>query len=100
MSLTDTQKAIETQKQQLRAFGIKRIGIFGSSARGEQKISSDVDVILDFDETKKTYQNFIHSTFLLEKLLGRTVDAVTPQGLSPHIKPYVDRDITYVQIAD
>lgn len=100
MNLTDTKKAIETQKQQLRALGLKRIGIFGSSARGEQNPSSDVDVILDFDRTKKTYQNFIRSTFLLEKLFGRTVDALTPQGLSPYIKPYIDRDITYVQIAD
>lgn len=100
MNLRDTQKAIEMQKQQLQALGLKRIGIFGSSARGEQKETSDVDVILDFDKTKKTYRNFIRSTFLLEKLLGRSVDAVTPQGLSPHIKPYIDRDITYVQIAD
>lgn len=100
MNLHDTQKAIEMQKQQLQAFGLKRIGIFGSSARGEQKATSDVDVILDFDQTKKTYRNFIHSTFLLEQVLGSTVDAVTPQGLSPYIKPFIDRDITYVQISD
>lgn len=100
MNLTDAQNAIETQRQQLQALGLKRIGIFGSSARGEQKATSDVDVILDFDQTKKTYQNFIRSTFLLEKLLGRTVDAVTPQALSPYIKPYIDQDVTYVQIAD
>lgn len=100
MNLRDTQRAIETQKKQLQVFGLKRIGIFGSSARGEQTSTSDVDVILDFNQTKKTYRNFIHSTFLLEQILGCTVDAVTPQGLSPYIKPYIDRDITYVQIAN
>lgn len=100
MNLTDTKTAIERQKQHLRALGLKRIGIFGSSARGELGVKSDVDVILDFDRTKKTYRNFIQTTFFLETLLGRSVDALTPQGLSPHIKPYIDRDVTYVQIAN
>lgn len=100
MNLTDTKNAIEKQKQQFRALGVTRIGIFGSSARGEQNATSDVDIILDFDQTKKTYRNFIRTTYLLEGLLGRTVDALTPQGLSPYIKPYIDRDVTYVKIVD
>ncbi len=100
MTIQNIRSTIEAQKQVLQHFGLRRIGIFGSSARGEATNTSDVDVILDFNETKKTYQNFIRSTFLLEKLLGRTVDALTPQGLSPYIKPYIDREITYVQIAD
>lgn len=33
-------------------FGVKRIGIFGSFARGEKKVGSDIDVLVEFEETK------------------------------------------------
>jgi len=100
MNKNDIHSLIEGRKQELKQYGLRRIGIYGSYVRNEAIATSDIDLILDFDETKKTYRNFIGSTFLLEKLLGHTVDAVTPQGLSPYIKPYIDHDATYVQIAD
>jgi len=100
MTLQSVTQTLTAQKDELRGFGLRRIGIFGSTARGESSVSSDIDLLLDFDPAKKTYKNFIASTTFLEQLFNRPVDAVTPQALSPYIKPHIEKDITYVQISN
>ena len=100
MDIQTIRSTIEQHKPELRSFGLRRIGIFGSLARDSATAKSDIDLVLDFDPDKKTYRNFFGGTVRLESLLRHPVDAVTPQGLSPYIKPYIEHDITYVQIAD
>lgn len=100
MTLQTITQTLTAQKAKLQQFGLRRIGIFGSMARGEATTTSDVDLLLDFDPAQKTYKNFIGSTTFLEQLLHQPIDAVTPQALSPYIKPHVDKDITYVQISN
>jgi uncharacterized protein len=60
---------------------VKRIGIFGSFARGEQKASSDIDILVEFE--KPTFRNFMNLSFYLEDLLGREVDLVLSRGYIP-----------------
>lgn len=100
MNLQSVRDTITLHKNQLREFGIRQIGIFGSLVTGTNTANSDIDLLLDFEPQKKTYRNFYNGTELLRSLLKRPIDAVTPQALSPHIKPYIDSEITYVQIAD
>ncbi len=100
MDLQTITSAIRKHKVELRAFGLRRVGIFGSVASGSATTKSDIDLLLDFDSDKKTYRNFFRGTELLESFLQCPIDAVTPQGLSPHIKPYIEREITYVQITE
>ncbi len=100
MDLTNVRATINDHKDELCAFGIRHVGIFGSTALGTATPRSDIDLLLDFDPQKKTYRNFLGGTACLESMLDRPVDPVTPQALSPHIKPSVERDITYVQISD
>lgn len=100
MNVQQISTVLEQNKSNLASYGLRRVGIFGSTARGEAGAFSDIDLLLDFDPQQKTYRNFYASTTLLETLLSRPVDAVTLQALSPRIKPFIDRDITYVQIAN
>lgn len=100
MNLAAVQNTISAHKDELRAFGIRRVGIFGSTTMGTATAKSDIDLLLDFDPQKKTYRNFLGGTTLLESIFNRPVDTVTPQALSPHIKPSVERELTYVQISD
>ena len=100
MTIQSITLALEAQKQALQAFGLRKIGIFGSTARGEESATSDIDLLLDFDPAKKTYRNFFASTEFLENLFHRSIDAVTPQALSPYIKPHIEQDVTYVQISN
>lgn len=73
---------IEEHLAELRALGARRVGVFGSCARGEQRADSDVDVYVEFDEARRTYDNFFALHELLERLLQRRVDLVTDKSLT------------------
>jgi len=76
-----------------KMFGVRRIGLFGSFARGEQKDTSDVDILVEFEEP--TFDNFMNLAFFLEDLFGRKVELVTPDSLSPYIAPYVKKEVVW-----
>lgn len=59
-------------------FHVKRIGLFGSFARGEEKDTSDVDIMVEFED-----------------VFGRRVELVTPDSLSPYIAPYVKKEVVW-----
>ena len=63
------------------SFAEKRIGLFGSFARGEQKEASDIDILVEFE--KPTFRNFMDLSSYLEDLFGREVDLVTVKGCIP-----------------
>ena len=73
---------IEAHASELRALGARRIGVFGSFARGEERPDSDVDVYLEFEAGMKSYDNFFAIHELLEEILGRPIDLVTDGSLS------------------
>jgi len=89
---------INKNRAQIQQFGVKRLGIFGSFVRKEQKTDSDVDILVEFEPGKKTFDNFMNLAFLLEKLVNRRVELVTPEGLSPHFQPYIFNEVEYVEI--
>lgn len=97
-----TRNVIMTQIRQhddfLIAHGVRRIGLFGSHAREEAREESDIDLIVEFDAGKKNYDNFIELCFFLEELLGRKVDLLTPESISPVIRPYIEKDAYYETI--
>ena len=82
----------------LRGYGVARFGLFGSFARGQQTDESDIDILIEFEEGRKSFDNFISLAFFLEELLGRKVDLVTPESLSPHIGPHILREVEYARI--
>ncbi len=73
---------IQSRVDELRKLGARRVGVFGSFARGEAGADSDVDVYVEFEEDKRTYDNFFALHELLEKVFGRRVDLVTDKSLS------------------
>src|SRR6476619_1230314 len=73
---------IEAHAAELRVLGAQRVGIFGSFAKGEATVESDVDVYLDFAQGKKNYDNFFAIYELLQGLFGRPIDLVTDGSLS------------------
>ncbi len=92
-------KAIEILKNHeamiKQRYGVKKIGIFGSFARGEEKEVSDIDVLVDFNEGAKTFDHFMELKFFLEDLFGRKVDLVTVTALRPQLKEGILREVTY-----
>ena len=74
--------AIQAHLAEFRTLGARRLGVFGSFARGEVRGDSDVDVYVEFDDAQRTYDNFFALHERLEKLLGRRVDLVTDKSLT------------------
>lgn len=73
---------IQAHAGELRALGARRVGVFGSFARGAARDDSDVDVYVEFDDDFRTYDNFFALHELLERLLARRVDLVTDRALN------------------
>lgn len=85
----------------MRQFGIRKIGLFGSYSRQEQKNGSDIDILLDFQQDKKTFDNFMAVCDLLDNIFkGFKVEVVTTSGLSPYIGPHILNEVEYVKIAN
>ncbi len=94
----EVKRRISENKDKLRELGVIKIGVFGSYARNEQNKDSDVDLLVDFEDGKKTYRNLFNLANFTEEILGTDVDLLTPQSISPYILPHVEKDIDYVQI--
>jgi len=77
-----------------RRYGIKSIKLFGSVARGEDNENSDIDLLVEFDYTKKIgmidYMKFIKE---IERRFNRKSDVATWEMIRPIIKKYVKKDI-------
>lgn len=86
------------QREKLSSLGVTSVGLFGSFLRGEQTDSSDIDILVEFTPEKHTFDNFMDVSFLLEEISGRTVEVVTPEGLSPHIGPHILKEVERVPV--
>jgi uncharacterized protein len=89
---------LRSSSQDLRRFGVSRVGLFGSFVRDEASADSDVDLLVEFESGKKTFDNFMDLGFHLEDLLGRRVETITPESLSPYIGPYILREVEDVAL--
>lgn len=87
---------IKKNQNDIENFGVKRLGLFGSFVRKQQKLTSDIDLLVEFYPEKKNFDNLIHLSFLLKTLLKHHIELVTPESLSPYIKPNVMSEVEYV----
>ncbi|MEN6609990.1 MAG: nucleotidyltransferase family protein [Methanoregulaceae archaeon] len=78
-------------------FGVKRIGIFGSFARGDQTRTSDIDVLVEFLPGHETFMNFMSLADFLEERAGRKVDLLSNKWVSPLIRPYIEQDVIWFE---
>ncbi len=74
-------------------FSVKRIGVFGSIARGDEGPESDVDILVELEEP--TFDHYMDLKFRLEEALQRPVDLVMADTLKPRLKPVIEREAVY-----
>ena len=86
-------------RARIRALGVKRLGLFGSFVRGEQSLESDVDLLVEFEQGQKTFDNFMQLALFLEDALRCRVELVTPEALSPYIGPHILDEVEYAPLA-
>ncbi len=72
-------------------FGVVKLALFGSAARGTAGHDSDVDILVSFDGPA-TSRRYFGVQFYLEDLLDCPVDLVTEKALRPELRPYIERE--------
>ena len=65
---------------------VKRAGIFGSYARGDQKKNSDIDILVEINNPNMSLLGFIGLKLKLEEIIGKKVDLVEYHAIKPLIK--------------
>jgi predicted nucleotidyltransferase len=96
------EKVIDLLREQfsylVAEYGVKRIGLFGSYAKGAPDEASDIDIVVEFERPMGF--RFIEFTEYLECLLGKNVDVLTPAGIQgiriAHIAKDIEENTVYV----
>ena len=91
----EIKKILAEYEEELRSkFHVKKLGIFGSYARNEQRENSDVDIMVDFEGPIGL--EFVDLADYLETILEVTVDLVPRDAIKPNRWKYVAQDLLYV----
>ncbi len=80
----------------LLPYGVKRIALFGSVVRGEETPESDIDILVELKELGQRPPiglKWFGIEQELSRLLGREVELVSVRSLSPHVRPYIEKDM-------
>lgn len=72
-----------------KQFGARRIRVFGSVARGEEKPDSDVDFLVDFPRGYDLFNQRLPLANHLKELLGRSVDLIPEHEVNRHMRKQV-----------
>ena len=91
-------KLLKQHREELKKYYVVKLGLFGSVLRGDNTPESDIDFIVEFEEGKKNYDNFIELAFLLESLLQKKVDLLTMEAINPYMKPKILKEAYFESI--
>jgi len=93
-TLDEILKKLSSNRDTLRAFKVKKIGVFGSCARNENREGSDIDLLVALDEAIGLFELMDLEEYL-ETLLGSKVDLVTEPALKPYIGKRIRKEVVY-----
>jgi predicted nucleotidyltransferase len=80
-------KVLEENRDIIRSYGVRRLGLFGSCARGECNEASDLDFVVEFGE--KSFDAYMDLKLLLEKLFDYQVDLVISDSIKPRLRSVI-----------
>ena len=90
----EVERLLRKHKTFLRErFGVRRIGVFGSCARGSRRKKSDIDILVEFDAP--IGWEFIDLKEYLEEILGTKVDLVTTRALKPELRESILNEVVF-----
>jgi predicted nucleotidyltransferase len=81
-----------TLQEFCRRNNVSKLSVFGSFARGEDRPDSDIDLLVEFSEPKGLF-DLVALEIQLSEQLGRKVDLLTEQSVSPYLRDSVRRDL-------
>ena len=81
-------------REELEQFGVKSLALFGSTARNEARVDSDVDILVEFAVPVGLFQ-FVDLKAYLEEMLGCPVDLVTPDAIKDKMRAQILKEAVY-----
>lgn len=69
-------EAVEAHSEEIKSFGVKELQLFGSYARGNQSEDSDIDLLVEFEDGRGLFDDYIGLKRLLEELFDSEIDLV------------------------
>ncbi|MBM3239054.1 nucleotidyltransferase family protein [Candidatus Poribacteria bacterium] len=105
MTKEEIKKILSANREILMKYKVKSIAVFGSYVRNEQTEDSDIDLLVEFELSafdsyyNGYFDNYIKLLSSLEEIFGRKTDLLTIEMISPYIKPYVLREVEYLETA-
>jgi len=95
-NLEEVKAILAKHKEELiRDYNVKEIGIFGSFARGEQKLRSDIDILVEFNKLPDIFL-LIDLEDYLKKILHKKVDLVRKSAIRPELKEIISKEVVYI----
>jgi len=88
---------LRAHKPDFSKYGVSNIGLFGSYLRNEQSAKRDIDLLIDFEPEKESFDNYMAVYDMFESLFkNEKIEIVTKNGLSKYIGPKILKDVIYV----
>ena len=80
-------------RETIKSYGVKWLGLFGSAARGEERKTSDLDFVIEFE--KKSLDSYMDLKAFLEELFHRRIDLVLADAIKPRLREKILKDAAY-----
>ena len=90
----DVLRRLQEHQHEMRKLGVRRLGLFGSAARGESSPSSDLDFLVELE--RNSFDAYMDLKFLLEKLFQCRVDLVLADTIKPRLREGILKETAYV----
>ncbi|MFA4966480.1 MAG: nucleotidyltransferase family protein [Thermoleophilia bacterium] len=90
MTRREALRRLNRNREKLRTYHVRHIGVFGSTARDQATLHSDVDVLVEFDpQTPVGLFTFVRLLDFLADIMGTRIDLATPEALRPEMRPEI-----------
>lgn len=84
---------LQQNKETIQGYGVRRLGLFGSCARGESAEASDLDFVVEFD--RKSFDAYMDLKAFLEELFESRVDLVLADAIKPRLRETILKETVY-----
>ncbi len=88
-------KKISENGKKIKNFGVSKLTLFGSFATDNQKKSSDIDFLVEFQKLRGSVDDYLGLLHLLEDIFNKKIDLVKPDLVREFLKPYILEGIQY-----
>ena len=90
----DVLKRLQGHQQVMRRLGVRRLGLFGSAARGESRPDSDLDFLVELE--RNSFDDYMDLKLFLEDLFQCRVDLVMADTIKPRLREGILKETEYV----